>query len=183
MRMPDEHISLTTKCYIHGSLRTLPLIEAYVLFWEVPFAWLEPINWIRHGKLDSYVKDLMKPAIKYFAYNLLTRGYMPLTINSVCMLDEHGYAPSRNNFQSKAFRLKKIFGERLPFTHDHVFDDKKKFISSYQMLPGSKWAIVVGIAPDSEIRTSEIDWTIFQIPPDNKEKKAIMKILKGKNYL
>jgi hypothetical protein len=168
MKIPDEHKNIPTQCYVNGHLKTLSFEEAYILFWEVPFAWLEPLNWLRYGEHNAYVKDLMGPSIKIFAYNLLTRGYMPLTIDSECMLDEHGYAPNRNNFQAKACRLAKLFKEYIPFIYDEVFDNRKKLIPAYRILPESRWAIVVGIAPDHEIQTTEMNWTIFQAPERKK---------------
>ena len=74
MQIPDEQKNIPTRCYVHGHLRTLTLEEAYVLFWEVPFAWLRPHAWCRFGQNSGYMRELITKSIKMFAYNLLTRG-------------------------------------------------------------------------------------------------------------
>ena len=112
MWIPDEQKSIPIRSYVNGRLKTLTIEEVYVLFWEVPFAWLEPLIWIRFDKLGAYVKDVMGPSIKIFAYNLLTRGYMALTINSECMLDEHGYAPGRSGVPGQEIPGQGVYSAR-----------------------------------------------------------------------
>jgi len=183
MQIPNEQKSISVKCYVNGSLRTLTLQESHVLFWCVPFGWLLPIDWCRFGKNSDYIRELITKSIKMFAYNLLTRGYTALSINSECMLDEHDYAPSRNVFQARAYKLAKVFGKNIPFVYDEDFDYSKKLQPAYRMVPGQKWMIVIGLAPESEIEPSEVDWTFFQTPPDGKEKEAVVKVLVEKGYL
>lgn len=183
MQIPDEQKSIPTRCYVNGHLRTLTLEEAYVLFWEVPFGWLQPYDWCRFGQNNNYMRKLITKSIKIFAYNLLTRGYRALSINSECMLEEHDYVPSRNVFQARAYKLAKAFGKNVPFVYDEDFDGTNKLQPAYRMVPGQKWLIVVGLTPENEVEPSEVDWTFFQTPPDDKEKETVVKTLVEKGYL
>ena len=168
MQIPGQHKNIPTRCYVKGYLKTLTLEEAYVLFWQASLAWLRPINWFRSKHIRGYIRDLMTKSTKVFLYNLVTRKYLPLTINSESMLDSHDFAPSRNSFHARAHRARELFGDDVPFVYDDDFDDEKRLLPAYRMKPGQNWLIVVGVDPGTEFKDPDVDWTIFLNPPDAK---------------
>ena len=172
MQIPDEQKSIPTRCYVKGYLKTLTLEEAYVLFWEMPFAWLLMLDWYRFGfgksEKTGYVSELAKFSGMEFGYKLLTRRALPLAINAPCMLDEYGYGPNRNAFTQCARRFGELFPDKArPYESTQVIDDHGFRQLTYRMKRGVKWLIVVGVDPKSEFKKNEIeiDWEIFQTPP------------------
>lgn len=172
MQITDDKKHIPILCYVNGRQSTLTLEEAYTLFWIVPFAWLLPLDWFRSGLRQGYMRKLVHKAVKVFAYNLFTRSFLPLRIDSECMLDEHGYSPSRNCFQSRACKLAKIFEGKSPYAFDDCIRISGKLQPAYRMIPGQEWLIVVGVKPESEFTDHDIDWTVFQTHPNQQGKSA-----------
>ena len=160
--IPADKKHIQINCYVNGRLRILTLDKAYSLFWGVLFAWLAPLDWFRSNEKQDYMRNLVTKSTKVFAFNLFTRGYLPLTINSRCMLDEHGYPQSRNAFQAKACRLAKLFNGKPPYYFNECYLNKRGWQPAYQMNPGQEWLIVLGVDPDGEFNNLDVDWTIFQ---------------------
>jgi hypothetical protein len=181
MQIPDEQKSVPTLCYINGQKKTLNLEEAYVLFWILPFAWLLPVDWFRYHKITAYMRDVAKKSTKIFLMHLLNRGYLALTINDDCMRDKHGDPLSPNAFAAKAARLRKIFGdEEVPFIYEDALQDNKGTVQAYRMSPGQTWIVVMSVEKNSEYTDADIDWTIFQTPPDPKTRERVLKTPKEK---
>jgi hypothetical protein len=169
MQFPDDKKSIPVQCYVTGHLKTLPLQEAYVLFWKVHFGWLLLLDWFRSGfgksAKQGYMRRLVQKSGKRFGYNLLTRRSLPLTINDRCMLDEHDFPPSRNNFAARAARFAKVAGGFSLFEYDEVFDDGRNGVPAYRPNPDVDWLIVLKVAPDSSFKDTDVDWSLFQNPP------------------
>lgn len=170
MQIPDEQKDIPIKCYVIGRLLTLSLEEAYELFWKMSFAWLLPLDWFRSGfeksEKTGYVSKVAQFSGMEFGYKLLTRRTLALAINSPCMLDEHGYGPSRGAFIRYAHRFGELFPNKArPYESTQVIDDRGLRQLAYRMKPDEKWLIVVGVDPESEFKNTEIDWNIFQKRP------------------
>jgi hypothetical protein len=188
MQIPGEQKCIPTQCSMSGHLKTLTLEEAYVLFWEVSFGWLLLLDWFRTSFAESeksgYVSKLAKFSGMDFGYKLLTRGALALAMNENCMLDEHGYGPSRNTFAQDARRFAKLFPKKArPYESTQVIDRDGYRQLAYRMIPGQKWLIVVGVDAESSFTNLDVDWTIFQTPPDPKIRETVLKVLVEKKYL
>jgi hypothetical protein len=170
MEILNEKKCIPTQCYVNGYNKILTLEETYILFWQVKFAWLLLLDWFR-SEFDGiegsgYVSKLARFSGMSFGYRLLTRGFLALTINDTCMLDEHGYSPNRNTFIQNARRFGKLFPEKnRPYEATQVFDRDGNLQLAYRMKSDEKWLIIVGVDPKSEFTNEDINWSIFQTPP------------------
>ncbi len=84
------------------------------------------------------------------------------------MTDEHDYAPSRNNFHARAARFAKVTSGFSLFEYDENFDGRKCLQPAYRPNPDTQWLIIVGVDPESSFTNADIDWALFQNPPEHK---------------
>ena len=170
MKISDVQKRIPIQCYVNGYKKVLTLEETYALFWQVHFAWLLLLDWYRFtldgSAKDGYVSKIAKFSGMGFGYKLLTKKALALAINDTCMLDEHGYAPTRNTFTQNARRFRLLFPENAcPYESTQVFDKDGDLQLAYRM-KHIKWLIVAGVDPNSKFTNEDVDWTIFQTPPD-----------------
>ena len=172
MEFPDEKKNIPVQCYLNGHLKLLPLQDAYALFWEVHFGWLVLLDWFRSGfgknAKQGYMRKLVQKSGKIFGYNLLTRGLLPLAINDQCMIDEHDYPPSRNTFHARAARFARVADGFPLFEYDENVGGGKSLQPAYRPNPDVQWLILVGVDPASSFTNTDVDWKLFQTPPDRR---------------
>jgi hypothetical protein len=184
MQLPKEEKNIMLPCDLNGHRKILTMEQAHVIFWEVNLAWLLALDWFRYYEMKAYIRDVATKSTKILLLHLLTRGFLPLTINHECVRDKHGNCPSPNNFAAKGTRLRAVFSGKLaPFIYEDSWSEDKYTVQAFRMAPGQTWLVV--FEPDSKNgkESTSVEWEVFQQPPNPKTRARVLKKLKEDGYL
>jgi|GEM_PF-5488846 len=173
MQIADNMKTIPIVCFHNGRRTILSSEEVYRLFWNVTLGWVLLSDFFRtgfgkQGKHGTISKVIHGSAIR-FAFNILTHGSLVLAREDICLLDEHGDSPSQDIFPVWAHRFSKLFNGFRPIKHVTFTDPQGHRHCGYRMKPDQTWLIVVGVDPDSSFGNEDIDWAIFETPPDHLE--------------
>ncbi len=176
MQIPEDMKAIPIVCFDNGRRTILPFEEVYRLFWLVTLGWVLLSDFVRTGfgkqaRQGSISKVVYGSAIR-FVFNLLTHGRLVLAREDICLLDEHDDPPSPQLFPVWAYRFGKLFNGSRPCEHVSFTDPRGHRHCGYRMKPGQTWLVVVEVDPDSRFGNEDVDWTIFETPPDRLENSA-----------
>ena len=172
MEIPDDMKAIPLTCFHNGRKKILPVEEAHNLLWIVTLGWVMLSDFFRTGggkqaKRGFLAKIVQGSAIK-FAFNILTHGSLALAREDSCFADEHGDPPDRDLFAVWAYRFGKLFKKGLrPYEHVAFTDPNGHRRFGYRMKPGETWLVIVEVDPDSGFGNEDVDWTLFETPPDS----------------
>ena len=169
------------ECYKNGKEDIFPAIEAHKRFWSYNYGWLCPLDLYRfsiegYSGQNQIYKIVGKKALR-FSFLIHTREG-PLIIDDAEKPLNNGEELEINTFISWASKFNRIFRkpyiakvlptELRPFHYLEV-PNGVGFITrpAYKMHPGRTSFIIVGVDPTSKYSNTDVDWTIFQTPPDD----------------
>jgi len=88
-----------------------------------------------------------------------------MCVDDSCLEDEHGDSPSRGLVAAWVYRFASIFTGPKATESLHVTGMHGIRELAYRVKPGVDWLLVLGVAPDSPVPDTAVDWTGFCIPP------------------
>ncbi|HDY68191.1 MAG TPA: hypothetical protein ENH85_10400 [Candidatus Scalindua sp.] len=171
------------KCYENGKHSIFSINEAYKKFWQCNYGWICLLDWYRfyiegYSGQNNVYKIVGKKAMK-FGFLGHTRKE-PLTIDDAEVLLNDGYELEVNTFVSWSCKFNKLFKEPYatkelpkllrPFYYLEVPNGIGDITRpAYKMHPERTSFVIIGVDPASPYSNADIDWTIFQTPPDQTE--------------
>ncbi len=170
MKVPDDMKAIPIICFHNGRRKILPLEEAYHLFWTAILGWVLLSDFFRAGFGKRAKKGRLSPIIQgdalKFVFNILTHGTLALNREDICLLDEHGEPPGPGLFAVWAYRFGKLFKGPRPYEHVFFTDRHGHRQKGYRMKSGETWLVVVEVDPKSGFKNEDVDWTVFETPPE-----------------
>jgi hypothetical protein len=174
-------LEIPLDCYKNGKADIFPTNEAYKRFRDSNYGWLCPSDWysfsIEGYSGQNYIYKIIGKKAMRFGFLVHAREG-PLTIDDAESLLNDGYELEVNTFISWASKFNRIF--RKPYVSKELPMELRPFYylevpngignitrPAYKMHPERTSFVIVGVDPTSQYSNTDVDWTIFQAPPDH----------------
>ena len=167
--------SFRVLCYHIGAKVTRASVEAHKLFWTANYAWNLQTDFYRWG-IDGhtgqdYVCRIACPRARRLGRYVHCRGGRALMNSNFEQLQNNEERITVGVFRKMACQFNKLF-QGLPTNLRPFFEYKEDDGGrinqpAYRMYPGRTYLVIVGVAPGQGLTNDDMDWTLFDGPPDH----------------
>ena len=168
------------ECYKNGKGDVFPVNEAYKRFWDSNYGWLCPSDLYRFSiegySGQNYIYKIVGKKALRFSFLIHTREG-PLIIDDTEKPLNNGNELEINTFISWASKFNRIFRE--PYMPEDLPTELRPFYylevpngigfitrPAYKLHPDRTSFVIVGVDTASQYSNTDVDWTIFQTPPN-----------------